>query len=146
MIARSDVEAFAIEISERDVGGTDLSLRLTADDRQIDVTQECSGRCRDADDIRAAALKEMARVLKPDGLVVIVDSMQKGDEPSWDGLLDLFPHYFHEPYYADYVASRLETLAADAGLSPVAAERAFLSKVAVFTPIVVSTEAERSEA
>jgi hypothetical protein len=75
----------------------------------------------------------MARVVKPDGLVVIVDSVQKGDMPSWDGLLDLFPHYFHEPYYADYVGSPIETVAADAGLHPIATERAFLSKIAAFT-------------
>ena len=84
-------------------------------------------------DVRLAVLKEMARVLKPGGLVVIVDSLQKGDQPSWDGLLDLFPHYFHEPYYADYVAGRLAVLAVEAGLSLVATERAFLSKVAAFT-------------
>jgi len=84
-------------------------------------------------DVRLAALKEMARVLKPGGLVVIVDSLQKGDQPSWDGLLDLFPHYFHEPYYADYVGGSLETSAAQAGLSPIATERAFLSKIAAFS-------------
>ena len=83
-------------------------------------------------DVRATVLREMARVLKPDGLVVIVDSMQKGDHPSWDGLLDLFPHYFHEPYYADYVASPIEATAAEAGLTPLATERAFLSKIAAF--------------
>lgn len=83
-------------------------------------------------DIRQAALKEMARVLKPDGLVVVVDSIQKGDHPDWDGLLDLFPHYFHEPYYAEYVSGRLGSWAADAGLSAIATERAFLSTVAAF--------------
>ena len=84
-------------------------------------------------EVRAQALAEMARVVKPDGLVVIVDSIQKGDHPGWDGLLDLFPHYFHEPYYADYVAGSLESWARDAGLAPVSSERAFLSKVAAFT-------------
>jgi ubiquinone/menaquinone biosynthesis C-methylase UbiE len=84
-------------------------------------------------DIRLAALKEMARVLKPDGLVVIVDSIQRGDLPTWDGLLDLFPHYFHEPYYAEYANGSLDAWASDAGLSPVATERAFLSKIAAFT-------------
>ncbi len=84
-------------------------------------------------EVRSAALKEMARVLKPGGLAVIVDSIQRGDHPSWDGLLDLFPHYFHEPYYADYVGTPLETLATDAGLMPFATERAFLSKIAAFT-------------
>ena len=84
-------------------------------------------------DVRRAALAEMARVLKPDGLAVIVDSIQKGDQPSWDGLLDLFPHYFHEPYYADYVNDSLAASGAAAGLKAVAGERAFLSKVAAFT-------------
>jgi ubiquinone/menaquinone biosynthesis C-methylase UbiE len=83
-------------------------------------------------DVRAKALAEMARVVKPDGLVVIVDSIQRGDLPAWDGLLDLFPHYFHEPYYAAYANGRLEAWGEAAGLKPVASERAFLSKVAAF--------------
>ena len=84
-------------------------------------------------DIRARALAEMARVLKPGGLVVIVDSLQKGDRPDWDGLLDLFPHYFHEPYYAEYVGGGMEAWCEAAGLRPVSTEHAFLSKVAAFT-------------
>jgi len=80
-------------------------------------------------EIRTRALAEMARVLRPDGLVVVVDSIQRGDHPAWDGLLDLFPHYFHEPYYADYVAGRLADWAAEAGLAIAATERAFLSTV-----------------
>ncbi|MBL0898305.1 MAG: class I SAM-dependent methyltransferase [Reyranella sp.] len=83
-------------------------------------------------EVRAEALAGMARVLKPGGLVVIVDSIQKGDHPGWDGLLDLFPYYFHEPYYADYVGGSLESWARDAGLAPVSSERAFLSKVTAF--------------
>jgi ubiquinone/menaquinone biosynthesis C-methylase UbiE len=83
---------------------------------------------------RAAVLAEMARVVKADGLVVIVDSMQRGDLPAWDGLLDLFPHYFHEPYYAEYANENLEISCGEAGLAPVASERAFLSKVTAFTP------------
>ena len=82
--------------------------------------------------IREQALGEMTRVLKPDGLVVIIDSIQRGDQPSWDGLLDLFPHYFHEPYYAEYANGNLAAWCEAAGLKPVASERAFLSKVAAF--------------
>src|SRR5258708_29860511 len=78
-------------------------------------------------------LAEMARVVKPGGLVVIVDSIQKGDQPQWDGLIDLFPHYFHEPYYAAYANGSLEAWGEAAGLKPVASERAFLSKVAAFS-------------
>jgi ubiquinone/menaquinone biosynthesis C-methylase UbiE len=79
---------------------------------------------------RTEVLAEMARVVKPGGLVVIVDSIQKGDQPQWDGLIDLFPHYFHEPYYAAYANGSLEAWGEAAGLKPVASERAFLSKVA----------------
>ena len=82
--------------------------------------------------IRERAIAEMARVVKPDGLVVIVDSMQRGDQPGWDGLLDLFPHYFHEPYYAEYANGSLEAWGEAAGLKPIASERAFLSKVTAF--------------
>lgn len=84
-------------------------------------------------EIRARAIAEMARVVKPGGLVVIVDSLQKADRPAWNGLLDLFPHYFHEPYYAEYTAGSLEEWFGAAGLQPVSTELAFLSKVAAFT-------------
>lgn len=80
-------------------------------------------------EIRERALGEMARVIRTDGLVVIVDSIQKGDHPAWDGLLDLFPHYFHEPYYAGYVQGCLEQWATDGGLVVSSRERAFLSSV-----------------
>jgi len=83
--------------------------------------------------VRIKALAEMRRVLTPDGLVVIVDSIQKGDHPGWDGLLDLFPHYFHEPYYAEFANGSLAAWAEAAGLKCVASERAFLSSVAAFT-------------
>ena len=107
--------------------------RLPFDDSSLDVVVSSFLMHELPDDIRRQVLAEMARALKPSGLVVIVDSMQRGDQPSWDGLLDLFPHYFHEPYYAQYANGRLDDWAAAAGLAPVVSERAFLSKVAAFT-------------
>ena len=83
--------------------------------------------------IRTEALAEMARVAKPGGLVVIVESIQKGDMPEWDGLLDLFPYYFHEPYYAEYANGSIDAWCDAAGLKPVASERAFLARVSAFT-------------
>ena len=83
--------------------------------------------------IRDRAFAEISRVMKPGGLVVIVDSLQKGDRPEWDGLLDLFPHYFHEPYYAEYVEGSTENWCAAARLTPVQSECAFLSKVVAAT-------------
>jgi hypothetical protein len=41
--------------------------------------------------------REFARVLKPGGRLVVVDSLQMGDEPDYDGMLELFPQNYHEP-------------------------------------------------
>ena len=65
----------------------------------------------------------------------LVDSLQHGDEPLYDPLLDRFPVAFHEPYYADYVGQDLTALLADAGLRVDAVELAFLSKVVVATRV-----------
>ena len=107
--------------------------KLPFDDASLDLVVSSFLMHELPETIRQQALAEMARVLKPDGLVVIVDSIQKGDQPSWDGLLDLFPHYFHEPYYAEYANGNLAACAEAAGFKPVASERAFLSKVSAFT-------------
>jgi len=73
----------------------------------------------------------MARVLKPDGILVFVETVQKGDRPDYDGLLELFPIGFHEPYYADYVRQDLDELFTGAGLEIVETTLAFMSKVVV---------------
>lgn len=82
--------------------------------------------------IRMQLMREAARVLKPGGRLVAIDSLQKGDLPAWDGLLDLFPHYFHEPYYADYAGSDIVGAFAEAGFACCGTTLAYLSKVFVF--------------
>lgn len=82
--------------------------------------------------IRAAAAAEMARVLKPGGRLVFVDSIQRGDRPDFDGILTYFPQAYHEPYYADYVAQDLVALFEEKGLLLGALDLAFMSKVLVF--------------
>ena len=81
--------------------------------------------------VRVDVAREMARVLRPGGLLVLVDSLQQGDEPAFDGLLDLFPAAYHEPYYADYVRHDVAALLAAAGLRPVSSGREHMSKVVV---------------
>ena len=78
---------------------------------------------------RRKVAAEMARVLKPGGLMVFVDSLQMGDRPGWDGLLEAFPVRFHEPYHAHYATDDLEALFRDAGLIPTATWTSFLAKV-----------------
>ncbi len=53
-----------------------------------------------------AAAKEMARVCKPGGMVIVTDSTQLGDRPEWDTTLGGFGD-FNEPYYRNYIATDL---------------------------------------
>jgi ubiquinone/menaquinone biosynthesis C-methylase UbiE len=82
--------------------------------------------------VRERAAAEFARVLRPGGRLVLVDSFQRGDEPAFDGLLELFPLAYHEPYFADYVRHDLRALFAEVGLQPKSAERAHMSKIMTF--------------
>ena len=111
-----------------------LAEKLPFEDRSLDLVFSSFLMHELPNEVRGEVLREMARVVKTDGLVVIVDSLQKGDHPAWDGLLDLFPHYFHEPYYAEFTQGSLVAWAHDAGLSVYDVERAFLSKVTALKP------------
>ena len=82
-------------------------------------------------EVRRGVTAEIARVLKPGGLFVFIDSMQMGDKPAWDGLLEAFPVRFHEPYFRSYAIDDLDAMFANAGLDAQSTSRAFLSKVMV---------------
>ena len=55
---------------------------------------------------RRKAAAEMARVLKPGGILVLTDSVQYGDRPIWDNMLGMFSK-FNEPYYMSYISEDL---------------------------------------
>jgi ubiquinone/menaquinone biosynthesis C-methylase UbiE len=82
--------------------------------------------------VRRTVFRECARVLKPGGRLVLVDSLQRGDQPDYDGLLDLFPQNYHEPYYKSYSNEDFCALAAHCGLTHIRNVTAFVSKVMVF--------------
>jgi len=82
--------------------------------------------------VRRAFFHEFARVLKPGGRFVLIDSLQLGDEPDYDGMLESFPRNFHEPYYASYLREDFPGIAASSGLRHRDDEKAFVSKVMVF--------------
>jgi ubiquinone/menaquinone biosynthesis C-methylase UbiE len=82
--------------------------------------------------VRRITIRECARVLKPGGRLVILDSLQRGDHPDYDGLLELFPQNYHEPYYSSYITEDFGALAEDCDLKPVRNVKAFVSEVMVF--------------
>ena len=59
-------------------------------------------------------------------------SLQRGDQPDYEGLLELFPQNYYEPYYRSYTNEDFGALAAGCGLKHVRAVGAFVSKVMVF--------------
>lgn len=81
--------------------------------------------------VRRRAAAEMARILKPGGVLLFMDSVLRGDRPDYDPLLERFPQAMHEPYFADYIDDNLEALFRDAGFTPVAQERAFFARMMV---------------
>jgi len=82
--------------------------------------------------VRRAAAREIARVLRPGGTLVMVDSLQTGDVASFDGLLEAFPQRFHEPYYQSYLETDFAALFRAYGLRLVETRPVFLSKLLVF--------------
>ena len=82
--------------------------------------------------VRRSVFRECARVLKPGGRFVLVDLLQHGDQPDYDGLLDVFPESYHEPYYRSYLDEDFGAIAKSCGLAHVRDVNAFISKVMVF--------------
>ena len=82
-------------------------------------------------EVRRTIAGEFARVLKPGGRLIFMDSLQMGDIADYDALLESFPVAFHEPYYESYTREDLFGLFAAQGLEPVSAEPVFFSKLVV---------------
>ncbi len=82
-------------------------------------------------EVRRAVTAEIARVLKPGGLSIFINSLQWGDKPGYDGMLEAFPVRFHEPYYENYLGDDLPALFDACGLQVQETALAFLSKIIV---------------
>jgi ubiquinone/menaquinone biosynthesis C-methylase UbiE len=82
--------------------------------------------------VRRDVAREIARVLRPGGVLVLADSLQSGDAPDLDQMLEYFPVGFHEPFYASYQDEDLAALFGEAGLVLEETRLAFLTKVMHF--------------
>jgi len=82
--------------------------------------------------VRRTVVGEAARVLKPGGRLILMDSLQHGDEPDYDDMLERFPQLYHEPYYQSYLTEDFQAIAHRCGLTHRRHSRAYISKVMVF--------------
>ncbi|MEE9607265.1 MAG: methyltransferase domain-containing protein [Myxococcota bacterium] len=78
---------------------------------------------------RRQVMAEIARVLRPGGLLVIEDSAQLVESSDLAVFLESFATQMHEPYYRDYVRDDLEQLIGEAGFEVGDTQRIWLSKV-----------------
>jgi ubiquinone/menaquinone biosynthesis C-methylase UbiE len=82
--------------------------------------------------VRREAAREIARILKPGGVLVLADSIQTNDAPDLDRMLEYFPVGFHEPYFGSYLQEDFAGLFGEASLELEETELAFLTKVMRF--------------
>jgi ubiquinone/menaquinone biosynthesis C-methylase UbiE len=82
-------------------------------------------------DVRRTVIAEAARVLKPGGRLILLDSLQRGDEPDYEAMLGLFPQNYHEPYYESYLREDFRAMARPFRLVYRRDAKAFVSKVMV---------------
>jgi ubiquinone/menaquinone biosynthesis C-methylase UbiE len=82
---------------------------------------------------RATVAREMFRVLRPGGLLVIEDSAQPSESPELEVFLQNFAVSMNEPFFGDYLSSPLEALFAEQGFAIDSTVPCFLSKVVVAT-------------
>jgi len=80
---------------------------------------------------RRNVVREMLRVLRPGGLLVLEDSAQYAESPELAGVLDQFPAEFHEPFYADYLEDDLAALLAREGFVVETTEPVLVSKLVI---------------
>ncbi|MBD2426807.1 class I SAM-dependent methyltransferase [Phormidium sp. FACHB-1136] len=77
---------------------------------------------------RQNVINEAYRVVKPGGVFIICDSIQRSDSPEFEVMMDNFPTMFHEPYYRHYTTDDLNQRLIDAGFESVSNQVHFMSK------------------
>lgn len=81
--------------------------------------------------VRRKVLQESKRVLKPQGLLGFIDSLQLGDDPQMNWALEQFPKDFHEPFYTNYIKTPMEDLLREISSHELKSDLGFFSKALV---------------
>ncbi len=105
--------------------------KLPFDDSSLDIVTSIYLFHEVPPKVRRIIAAEFARVLKPGGRLIFMDSLQLGDKEGYDGFLKNFPANFHEPFYGSYIKEDLKTIFEDAGLVVKEQSPVFLSKLVV---------------
>ena len=85
--------------------------------------------------IRSKIFSEISRVLKKDGIFILTDSLQLGDNHILDPLLEFFPYSTHEPYYSKFIREDLANIAEKFNLKMYYSKNAYLTKTLAFKKI-----------
>ncbi len=78
---------------------------------------------------RQNVINECWRVIEPGGVIVIADSIQIADSPSFTPIMENFHRVFHEPYYRDYISDNINARLETAGFNEISAKSHFMTRV-----------------
>ena len=78
---------------------------------------------------RQNVIAECARILKPNGILVIADSIQMTDSAKFTQVLENFHRIFHEPYYRDYIRDDIDRRLEDEGFTSIVSDSYFMTRV-----------------
>ncbi|AAQ00085.1 MULTISPECIES: class I SAM-dependent methyltransferase [Prochlorococcus] len=78
---------------------------------------------------RQNVLKECFRVLKPNGSLILADSIQINDSPQFTQVMENFYRIFHEPYYRNYIKDDINLRLTDSGFVSIKANSFFMTRI-----------------
>jgi len=82
-------------------------------------------------DVRRIVAREMLRVVKPGGIIAVLDSEQLSTGQDIGSFLEEFPEIYHEPYYRSYLRDDLAAMFQCEGLSAIESRSHFTARAVI---------------